>query len=93
MPTLRVTEQGHPARAGPFRLRSACFGKPGASATVLWPGVLAPDAQRAGLRQQPAHSPVYGSFFCISAFLGSNGPSGGQIMLIAIMLALWRMYR
>ena len=23
----------------------------------------------------------------------SNGPSGGQIMLIAIMLALWRMYR
>ena len=22
----------------------------------------------------------------------SNGPSGGQIMLIAMMLALWRMY-
>ena len=31
--------------------------------------------------------------YCTVRVRVSNGPSGGQIMLIVVLLALWRMYR
>ena len=34
-----------------------------------------------------------GPYRTVRHYTVSNGSSGGQIMLIAIMLALWRMYR
>ena len=57
--------KGHPL---PFRLLSACFGKPGASATVA--RSLSPRSAKGGT----AASPLYGIF---SAFLGLGSDTRG----------------
>ena len=57
--------KGHPL---PFRLLSACFGKPGASATVA--RSLSPRSAKRGT----AASPLYGIF---SAFLGLGSDTRG----------------
>ena len=75
--------KGHPL---PFRLLSACFGKPGASATVA--RSLSPRSAKGGT----AASPLYGIF---SAFLGLGSDTRGlkdtRVNSDRALLGVWSM--